>query len=237
MIAVDQKVFDAVRNFYAAGINYRAHIEWANSRGANYRAPAQADIGYRSPNALITSGEDIVLPPDAGAVEYEGELVAVIGRKARDVEEGEALDCVAGYTLGNDISERAWQKSDRTLWRAKNTDTFKPMGPYIVDGIDPMSQTIEVRVNGRTVSKYSTAGMIFGVAHYLSRMSRYVTLHPGDIVWFGCDGPTIPALDEGDLVEVVNESIGVLANRVRRRTSMLRADQAAPASRRGSGAG
>ena len=237
MIAVDQKVFDAVRNFYAAGINYRVHIEWANSRGANYRVPAQADIGYRSPNALIASGEDIVLPPDAGAVEYEGELVAVIGRKARDLEEGEALDCVAGYTLGNDISERAWQKSDRTLWRAKNTDTFKPMGPYIVDGIDPMSQTIEVRVNGRTVSKYSTAGMIFGVARYLSRMSRYVTLHPGDIVWFGCDGPTIPALDEGDLVEVVNESIGVLANRVRRRTSMLRADQAAPASRRGSGAG
>jgi 2-keto-4-pentenoate hydratase/2-oxohepta-3-ene-1,7-dioic acid hydratase in catechol pathway len=214
MSPVDQKVFDAVRNFYAAGINYRAHIEWANSRGGNYKAPAQADVGYRSPNALIASGEDIVLPPDAGAVEFEGELVAVIGRKAKNLEERNALDCVAGYTLGNDISERTWQKSDRTLWRAKNSDTFKPMGPHIVSGIDPMNQVIEVRINGRTVSKYSTAGMIFGVAHYLSRMSRYVTLYPGDVVWFGCDGPTVPALEDGDRVEVVNDAIGVLANRI-----------------------
>ena len=223
MIPVDQKVFDAVRNFYAAGINYRAHIEWANSRGGNYKVPAQADIGYRSPNALIPTDTDIVLPPDAGPVEYEGELVAVIGRKAKDVEEAEALECVAGYTLGNDISERTWQKGDRTLWRAKNSETFNPMGPYIVDGIDPMSQTIDVRINGRTVSRYSTAGMIYSVAHYLSRMSRYVTLHPGDIVWFGCDGPTIPALDDGDLVEVVNDAIGVLANRVTRRSRPGRA--------------
>ncbi len=88
------------------------------------------------------------------------------------------------------------------------------MGPFIVGGIDPMAQTIEVRVNGKTVSSYSTAGMIFGVAHYLARMSRYLTLHPGDVVWFGCDGPTVPALQAGDLVEVANEAIGVLANRV-----------------------
>jgi len=216
VIAVDQKVLDAVRNFYAAGINYRAHIEWANSRGGSHKVPSQADIGYRSPNALIASGADIVLPPDAAAVEYEGELVAVIGRKARNLDERHALDCVAGYTLGNDISERSWQKSDRTLWRAKNSDTFKPMGPSIAEGIDPMKQTIEVRINGRTVSRYSTAGMIFGVAHYLSRMSRYVTLHPGDVVWFGCDGPTVPALEPGDVVEVLNDAIGVLSNRVRR---------------------
>jgi 2-keto-4-pentenoate hydratase/2-oxohepta-3-ene-1,7-dioic acid hydratase in catechol pathway len=73
-----------------------------------------------------------------------------------------------------------------------------------------------VRVNGRTVSSYNTRGMIFGVARYISRMSRYVTLHPGDIIWFGCDGPTEPALKDGDLVEVVNDAIGVLANRVRK---------------------
>jgi len=214
--AVDRAVLDSVRNFYAAGLNYRAHIEWFNGHhGASYKAPGEAEIGYRSPNALILSGEDIVIPGDApGPVEYEGELVAVIGKKAKDVDEKDALQYVAGYTLGNDISERSWQKSDRTFWRAKNADTFKPMGPAIVAGIDPMAQTIEVRVNGRTVSSYSTAGMVFGVAHYLSRMSRYLTLHPGDVVWFGCDGPTVPALKRGDLVEVVNEHIGVLANRV-----------------------
>jgi 2-keto-4-pentenoate hydratase/2-oxohepta-3-ene-1,7-dioic acid hydratase in catechol pathway len=88
------------------------------------------------------------------------------------------------------------------------------MGPAIVDGIDPMAQTIEVRINGRTVSSYRTADMIFGVAHYLARMSQYLTLHPGDVVWFGCDGPTVPALGHGDLVEVACEPIGVLANRV-----------------------
>jgi len=186
------------RNFYAAGLNYLAHIEWANSR-------------------VIGSGHDIVIPADSpGPVEYEGELVAVIGRKAKNVSEAEALACVRGYTLGNDISERSWQKSDRTLWRAKSADTFKPMGPRIVSGIDPMNQVIEVRVNGRTVSRYNTRGMIFSVARYLSRMSRYVTLYPDDIVWFGCDGPTEPALKDGDLVEVVNDAIGILANRVRK---------------------
>ena len=217
-VTVDRKVLDAVRNFYAAGLNFRAHIEWANrERGASYKAPAQADIGYRSNNALICSGEDIVIPRDsAGPVEYEGELVAVIGRQAKDVPEDKALDYVAGYTLGNDVSERSWQKNDRTLWRAKNSDTFKPMGPAIVGGIDPMAQRIDVRINGRTVSSYNTGGMIFGVARYIATMSRYLTLHPGDVIWFGCDGATVPALQPGDLVEVVNERIGVLANRVTR---------------------
>jgi 2-keto-4-pentenoate hydratase/2-oxohepta-3-ene-1,7-dioic acid hydratase in catechol pathway len=129
-------VLDAVRNFYAAGLNYRAHIEWANRHhGGKYAVPAQADIGYRSPNALIANGEQIVIPADApGPIEFEGELVAVIGRAAKNVPEERALDHVAGYTLGNDVSERTWQRSDRTLWRAKNSDTFKPMGPAIVGG-------------------------------------------------------------------------------------------------------
>jgi 2-keto-4-pentenoate hydratase/2-oxohepta-3-ene-1,7-dioic acid hydratase in catechol pathway len=177
--------------------------------------PEQADIGYRSNNALIGSGANIVIPGDSpGPIEFEGELVAVIGTQTKHIPEERALECVAGYTLGNDVSERSWQKSDRTLWRAKNCDTFKPMGPFIVDGIDPMAQTIEVRVNGRTVSSYNTGRMIFGVAQYISRMSRYLTLHPGDVIWFGCDGATVPALQPGDLVEVVNEAIGVLSNHV-----------------------
>ena len=217
-IAVDRAVLGAVRNFYAAGLNFRAHIEWANRHhGGKYAVPSQADIGYRSPNALIASGEDIVIPADApGPVEFEGELVAVIGQVAKHVAEDRALDYVAGYTLGNDVSERTWQRGDRTLCRAKNSDTFKPMGPAIVGGIDPMAQTIEVRINGQTVSTYSTRDMIFGVAHFISRMSRYLTLYPGDVIWFGCDGPTVPALEPGDLVEVANDSIGILANRVAR---------------------
>jgi len=203
-------------NFYAAGLNYRAHIEWANeAHGTSYKIPTQMDIGYRSNNALIGSGADIVIPRDSkGPVEYEGELVVVIGRRAKNLTEDNALDCVAGYTLGNDVSERGWQRSDRTLWRAKNADTFKPMGPFIVSDIDPMNQQIEVRINGKTVSSYNTRTLLFSVPHTLARMSRYVTLHPGDVIWLGCDGPTVPALKPGDLVEVVNDAIGVLANRV-----------------------
>jgi 2-keto-4-pentenoate hydratase/2-oxohepta-3-ene-1,7-dioic acid hydratase in catechol pathway len=203
-------------NFYAAGLNYRAHIEWANkAHGTSYKVPDKADVGYRSNNALIGSGEDIVIPRDSsGQVDFEGELVAVIGKVTRNVPEEDALSYVKGYTLGNDISERSWQRSDRTLWRAKNSDTFKPMGPKIVPGIDPMNQVVEVRVNGRTVSRYHTSAMIFSVAHFIARMSRYLTLHPNDVIWFGCDGPTEPALRPGDRVEVVNDAIGVLANRL-----------------------
>jgi 2-keto-4-pentenoate hydratase/2-oxohepta-3-ene-1,7-dioic acid hydratase in catechol pathway len=203
-------------NFYAAGINYRDHIAWAAERlGMALKPPTQADIGYRSPNALVGSGADIVIPKDSpGPVHFEGELVAVIGKKAKGLSEANALSCVAGYTLGNDLSERSFQKSDRTLWRAKNIDTFKPMGPVVVDGIDPMKQQITVRVNGKEATSYNTSGAIFSLPHYIARMSAYVTLWPGDIIWLGCDGPTLPALEAGDLVEVVNDAIGVLANRV-----------------------
>jgi 2-keto-4-pentenoate hydratase/2-oxohepta-3-ene-1,7-dioic acid hydratase in catechol pathway len=204
------------RNFYAAGLNYRAHVEWgAARRGQPPKFPAQPDVGYRSPNALVPTGADIVIPTDApGPVEYEGELVAVVGRRARNLAEDEALGCVLGYTLGNDVSERTWQASDRTLWRAKNTDTFKPMGPTIVTGLDPMAQRIRVRLDGRVVSDYETGKMIFGVRQYIARMTRYVTLHPGDVIWFGCDGATEPALRPGSVVSVENDTIGALVNRV-----------------------
>ena len=204
------------RNFYAVGVNYAAHVEWARRRhNMQIGVPTQADIGYRSPNALIASGEAIVVPRDAeGPLEYEGELVAVVGRKARNLRESEALDCLLGYTLGNDLSERNWQRSDRTLWRAKNCDTFKPMGPVIATGLDPSRQRITVRVNGCVANEYDTERMIFSVEHYISRMSRYVTLHPGDVIWLGTDGACEPALQAGDVVSIENEHIGVLANPV-----------------------
>jgi len=177
--------------------------------------PTQADIGYRSANALVGSGADIVIPKDSpGPVHYEGELVAVIGQLTKHASEERALECVAGYTLGNDLSERSFQKSDRTLWRAKNMDSFKPMGPVVVPDLDPMNQVIGVRINGKTVSSYNTKNAIFSLQHYIARMSAYLTLHPGDVIWLGCDGATLPALEPGDVVEVVNDAIGVLSNRV-----------------------
>lgn len=204
------------QNFYAVGVNFAAHVEWARARHKmQIGVPKQADIGYRSSNALIATGEAIVVPRDSeGPLEYEGELVAVVGRKARNLSEAEALDCILGYTLGNDLSERSWQLSDRTLWRAKNADTFKPMGPVIATGLDPSRQRVSIRVNGTVANEYDMDRMIFSVEHYIARITRYVTLHPGDVIWLGTDGACEPALGPGDVVAIENEYIGVLENPV-----------------------
>jgi len=213
-VPVDQKVFAAVRNFYAAGLNYKAHIDWANIRGGSYKVPAQPDIGYRSAAALIPNGAEIVIPADSpGPVEYEGELVAVIGKKARNLTEKNALDCVQGYTLGNDVSERGWQKSDRTLWRAKSADTFKPMGPFIATGIEPRDMTTVVRLNGEVVHTFPTGNMLFSAGEVISDISRTNTLSPGDVVWLGTD--ELPqSIEPGDTIEIEISGIGVLRNRV-----------------------
>ncbi|HYH42127.1 MAG TPA: fumarylacetoacetate hydrolase family protein [Burkholderiales bacterium] len=203
-------------NFYCAGLNYQAHLDWANSRkGTSAKPPAKADVGYRSPNAIVGTNETIIIPADSqGPVQYEGELVAIVGKTAKNLTEENALSCIFGYTLGNDVSERGWQASDRTLWRAKNADTWKPMGPFIVPGLDPMNLTVSVRLNGEQVSEYSTRNMLFSAQHYIAQITKYMTLHPGDVLWLGTDNATIPDLKHGDVVEVVQKDIGVLRNPV-----------------------
>ena len=203
------------RTFYAAGLNYLEHIrEQAASRGREPDIPREADIGYRANNALIAHGETIVIPRDSeGPVEYEGELVAVIGQRAKNLEPGNALTCVLGFTIGNDVSERAWQRSDRTLWRAKNTDTFKPMGPWIETDVELDALETIVRVNDRETIRFRTNDMLFSVRTFISRMSRYLTLYPGDVVWMGTEGKS-PALHAGDRVDIEITGIGVLSNPV-----------------------
>lgn len=196
--------------FYAQGVNYRAHFRTHAKPGA---MPTQSHIGYRAVNALIGHEEAIVVPKDsAGKLQFEGELVAVIGRRARNLSESEALSCVLGYTLGNDISEREWQKSDRTLWRAKNCDTFKPMGPWIETDVDLDKLETRVRVNGAETTRFKTNDMIHGVALYISTISRYCTMEPGDVLWMGTDLFS-PDLKHGDVVEVEITGLGVLRNR------------------------
>lgn len=201
--------------FYAAGVNYREHVtEMARRRGVPPEFPPQADVGYRASNALVATDEPIVIPKDATAeVQYEGELVVVIGRPCKRVPEADALDCVLGYTIGNDVSERVWQRNDRTLWRGKNTDTFKPMGPWIVTGLDPDALRVIIRLNGREMFSYAVKDAIFGVRQFISRMSQYLTLHPGDVLWMGTDGAT-ENIKDGDVVEVEIPGIGVLRNPV-----------------------
>lgn len=201
--------------FYAAGFNYAAHVqEVAERLGGGARVAAKPDIGYRAINALIGPDEPIVIPKDSsGRVQYEPELVAVIGKKARSLSEREALSCVLGYTIGNDVSERSWQKIDRTLWRAKNTDTFKPMGPWIETDVDLPRLTTRVKLNGALVAEFATNDMVFGVARYIHEITRYITLYPGDVIWMGADSPTKDMIG-GDVVEVEIDGIGVLRNPV-----------------------
>ena len=201
-------------NFYAMGANFRKHLDWANQRfNLKVGVPKEADMGYRSPSALIASGETIIIPKDSvGPVQFEGELVAVIGRKAKNLSMEDALSCVLGYTLGNDLSERAWQFADRTMWRGKNADTFKPMGPVIETDLDPENQDVRVRVNGVLAGEYNTRDAVHSLRSCISRTSRYVTFYPGDVVWLGCDGACEPDLKPGDLVEIENTAIGTLRN-------------------------
>jgi 2-keto-4-pentenoate hydratase/2-oxohepta-3-ene-1,7-dioic acid hydratase in catechol pathway len=201
--------------FYCAGVNYRDHvIKMAARRGAEPTFPSRPDIGYRANNALIADGEAIVKPADAGErFEYEGELVAVFGKEARNVSRDQALDCVLGWTIGNDVSERHWQGSDRTLWRAKNADTFKPMGPWIVTDLDLDAARTIIRLNGEVVDDFVTNDMIFDTVDYIVEMTKYLTIHPGDVMWMGTDGMP-KAMTPGDMCEVEITGIGVLRNPV-----------------------
>lgn len=201
------------RTFYAAGINYATHIrEMAEKRGVAPVFPPNADIGYRANNALIAHDEAVVIPADAPPkVHYEGELVVVIGKQAKHLTEDNAMSCVFGYTIGNDVSERTWQNGDRTFWRGKNTDTFKPMGPWIETDVDLDAMETTIRLNGKENLRFKTNDMLFGIATYIARMSKYITLYPGDVIWMGTDGSS-PDLVGGDVVEVELTGIGVLRN-------------------------
>jgi 2-keto-4-pentenoate hydratase/2-oxohepta-3-ene-1,7-dioic acid hydratase in catechol pathway len=201
------------RTFYAAGLNYVEHvIEGAKKRGETPNIPTKADIGYRAVNALIAHGENVVIPADAGEkIHYEGEIVAVIGKKAKNLSGAEALSCVMGWTIGNDVSERTWQKNDRTFWRGKNTDTFKPMGPWIDTDFDMESAMTNVRLNGEIRTSFATSHMLFSAAHFISVMTKYLTLWPGDVIWLGTDGVS-PDLKHGDVVDIEITGLGNLRN-------------------------
>ncbi|MBM3944051.1 MAG: DUF2437 domain-containing protein [SAR202 cluster bacterium] len=201
---------------YAGGApNYVKHLEWANSYfGASFKHPKEAHTGYRASNAFIAHNENIVIPRGAKEVHYEGELVAVIGKKAKRVTPEQALDYVLGYTIGNDVSERTWQFADPTWWRAKNSDTFKPIGPWIETDVDVDNAMTIVRLNGKVVSEFRTGDFIFGVAEYISAISQYITLVPGDTLWMGTDLATLPAIKPGDKVDIDITGIGTLSNPV-----------------------
>ena len=205
--------------FFCAGLNYRAHAERAAYGG--HAAPERPEVGYRANSALTGHLSPIVRPSDCDEpLVAEGELVAVIGRTLRHASPAEAKDGIFGWTIGNDVSARGWQRSDRTFWRCKNSDTFKPMGPYIVTDADPLAATTTVRVDGAVKASFPTGDMLFGPYEYISAISRYITLSPGDVLWLGTD-ETATAVP-GQVAEITIDGIGTLTNPVTEETLLTR---------------
>lgn len=203
-------------NVLAVGRNYREHAAETDSD-----VPSAPLLFIMATNAVAAHGDKIVIPSVAASkVDYEAELVVVIGRKAKKVAVEHALDYVFGYTCGNDVSARDCQASDGQWARAKSFDTFAPMGPYVVTGVDPSNLRVRMRVNGETLQDQSTSDMIFSVAYLISYLSQGMTLMPGTVLFSGTPSGVGVArkpplfLKPGDVCEVDIEGIGVLRNPV-----------------------
>jgi len=201
--------------------NYRAH---AAERGQT-EAPEEPALFLKAPSCVIGPEEDIVIPAASTETDYEGELAVVIGRRARRVDAARALACVAGYTVGNDVSARDFQNRRGQSFIGKSCDTFAPLGPALVttDEIpDPQDLAISTRLSGEVVQAARTREMIFPVAEIIAFASRLLTLEPGDVLLTGTPSGVGMArtpprwLRDGDVVEIEIERVGRLHNYVRR---------------------
>jgi 2-keto-4-pentenoate hydratase/2-oxohepta-3-ene-1,7-dioic acid hydratase in catechol pathway len=210
------------RAILCIGLNYRRHAEETGAQ-----IPERPVLFIKGPNTLQHPGDPIILPTKlpSDSVDYECELVVVIGHECKNVSRAQALDYVLGYTCGNDVSARDWQKKlGGGQWcRGKSFDTFAPLGPAIVtkDEIpNPNRLSIETRVNGKTRQASSTEDMIFDVPTLIEFLSGSTTLLPGTVIFTGTPqgvgtAMTPPSyLQSGDIVEIEIERIGVLSNPV-----------------------
>jgi 2-keto-4-pentenoate hydratase/2-oxohepta-3-ene-1,7-dioic acid hydratase in catechol pathway len=191
------------------GRNYREHAAELGNK-----MPEEPLLFLKAPSAVIGSGDCIELPPQSQQVEHEGELGVVISRVAKKLsEDDDPLSYVFGYTCINDVTARDLQRKDVQFTRAKSFDTFCPVGPFIVDGLDPLNLFVTTRVNGTVKQSGRTADMAFSVPFLIRYISNIMTLYPGDLIATGTPAGVSPMKD-GDTVEVEIEGIGTLRNTV-----------------------
>lgn len=172
-----------VRKFIAIGLNYRDHAE-----EAGMTIPTEPIIFHKAISCLSGPDDDIVQPPHSTKLDWELELGVVIGTEAKYVSEANALDYVAGYCVVNDVSERAFQMQSSQWDKGKGCDTFGPIGPWLVtrdEVADPQNLDMWLDVNGERRQTGNSKTMIFSVAQIVSYCSRYMTLHPGDVICTG----------------------------------------------------
>lgn len=201
------------------GLNYRLHA--AESGLAEPTTPV---LFSKFGNTVAASGEEVPLSPHAEQYDYEAELAAVIGRRAKDVPAEQALDYVLGYCNANDISARDLQMRTSQWLLGKTMDRFMPLGPYLVTADEiPDPQVLDVRcwLNGELRQDSNTVNMIFSVAEIISYISRYMTLEPGDVILTGTPSGVILGREDkvwmkaGDEVTVEVQGLGRLTNRLR----------------------
>ena len=181
----------------AVGLNYKSHL------GAR-KPPENPELFFKPITCLQHPGAEIVIPKDSKNTHYEGELVIVIGKKLSNGTREQAKEAIFGLTCGNDVSERDWQNGankDLQWWRAKGADTFGPVGPWVVRGLDYGNLLLQTRLNGEVVQKQNTSDLLFDCPTMVEFASRYVTLTPGDLIFTGTP-QTTRKMNRGDTVEV-----------------------------------
>ncbi|NTA11533.1 fumarylacetoacetate hydrolase family protein [Agrobacterium tumefaciens] len=199
--------------FICIGLNFSDH---AAETGAT--VPPEPVIFMKATSAIVGPNDDVVIPRGSEKTDWEVELGVVIGKTAKYVSEADALDYVAGYCVSHDVSERAFQTERAGQWtKGKSCDTFGPIGPWLVtkDEItDPQSLGMWLKVNGQTMQDGSSKTMVYGVAHVVSYLSQFMSLHPGDVISTGTPpgvgmGQKPPRyLKTGDVVELGIEGLG-----------------------------
>jgi 2-keto-4-pentenoate hydratase/2-oxohepta-3-ene-1,7-dioic acid hydratase in catechol pathway len=206
---------------FCIGLNYRDH-----ALETKQQIPAEPIVFSKFSSAIVGPGVPILLPRASHKVDYEAELVVVIGRKGKLISAADAPAYIAGYMIGNDVSARDWQteKPGKQWLLGKTPDTFGPTGPWLVtaDEIpDPCNLGIRLRLNGQTMQDSTTKELIFSPAKLIEHITKVVTIEPGDIIFTGTPPGVGVArtpqvfLKDGDQIEVEIDRLGVLKNPVR----------------------
>ncbi|CAN5667658.1 fumarylacetoacetate hydrolase family protein [soil metagenome] len=195
------------RLIVCVGKNYVRHVIEVGGSGDDL--PSEPGLFLKGLNTLADPGDDVDYPSWTNELHYEGELAVVIAREMRNVDREDALDHVLGYTCALDVTARDAQRRDLQWVRAKSSDGFCPIGPWLETDLDPTDVRVQTRVNGDLKQDGHTSDLLFPVADVLAYVSRFMTLGPGDVVLTGTPDGVGP-LQRGDVVEVTIDAIGTL---------------------------
>ncbi|MCD1293841.1 2-hydroxyhepta-2,4-diene-1,7-dioate isomerase [Methanocella sp. CWC-04] len=190
------------------GLNYRDHAEEMKDR-----IPDEPVLFLKPPSSVIGHGDNIIYPAQSKRIDYEAELAVVIGKKTGHIRADKADDHILGYTCLNDVTARDLQKKDVQWTRAKSFDTFSPIGPFIVTGVDPSSLSIKSRLNGEVKQSSNTKNLIVDVRRLVEFVSGVMTLEAGDVIATGTPSGIGP-MEKGDVIEIEIEKVGTLMNLV-----------------------